>query len=257
MGHKPVMAQHKDYFSGQDHAKLYAAFRPVYPENLYRFIFAHLNGRSAAWDCATGSGQVAEYLSHHFSQVQATDISQQQIANAYQAPNITYAVAPAEKTPFPDHHFDLITVAQALHWFDTDAFYTEAKRVLKTDGLLAVWGYALCKVSDPIDAIFLDFYQHTVGPYWDSARRLVEEQYRSVPFPFKKIEAPAFYIRTIWTLDQYTGYLSTWSATQKFIQQNSFDPVPALIPKLAKYWPKTEQKEVRFPIFLKLGQPPH
>lgn len=251
------MAQHKDYFSGQAHAKLYATFRPVYPENLYRFIFAHLNGHTAAWDCATGNGQVAEYLSHHFKHIQATDISQQQIANAPQAPNVTYTVAPAEKTTFPDHQFDLITVAQALHWFDTDAFYTEAKRVLKPDGLLAIWGYALCKVTDPIDAIFLDFYHNTVGPYWDSARSLVEEEYRSIPFPFKKIEAPSFSIKARWTLDQYTGYLSTWSATQKFIQEKGFDPIPARLPQLAKHWPQNEQKEIHFPVFLKLGQPTH
>jgi SAM-dependent methyltransferase len=251
------MAKHKDYFSGQAHAKLYAAFRPVYPENLYHFIFAHLNGHTAAWDCATGNGQVAELLSRHFKQVQATDISQQQIANAHQAPNIVYTIAPAEKTAFHDHQFDLITVAQALHWFNTDAFYAEAKRVLKPDGLLAIWGYALCTVNDPIDAIFLDFYRNTVGPYWDSARRLVEEEYRSIPFPFKKIDTPSFHISTLWTLDQYTGYLSTWSATQKFIQEKGFDPVPAFIPHLAKHWSPNEQKEIRFPIFLKLGQPGH
>jgi SAM-dependent methyltransferase len=251
------MAKHKDYFSGQAHAKLYATFRPVYPENLYSFIFSHLKDRVAAWDCATGNGQVAEYLARHFKQVQATDISQQQISNAHQAHNITYTVAPAEKTSFQDHRFDLITVAQALHWFNTDAFYAEANRVLKPGGLLAVWGYSLCQVNAPIDAIFLDFYHHTVGPYWDSARRLVEEEYRSIPFPFRKIDSPPFHIKTLWTLDQYTGYLSTWSATQKFIQEKGFDPVPSLIPQLARHWARGEQKEVRFPIFLKLGQPIH
>jgi SAM-dependent methyltransferase len=249
------MPEHKDYFSGQAHARLYATFRPAYPENLYRFIFAHLNGRTTAWDCATGNGQVAEYLSNHFNQVYATDISQQQIANAYQAHNIAYTVAPAEKTSFPDHQFDLITVAQAMHWFNADAFYPEAKRVLKPNGLLAVWGYARCKVTDPVDTIYLDFYRNTVGPYWDDARRLVEDEYRSIPFPFKKIDAPAFSIKVMWTLDQYTGYLSTWSATQKFIKEKGFDPVPNLIPRLAQHWPANEQKEVRFPVFLKLGQP--
>jgi SAM-dependent methyltransferase len=251
------MAQYKDYFSGQAHAKLYATFRPVYPENLYRFIFAHLNGHTAAWDCATGNGQVAEQLSQHFKQVYATDISQQQIVNAHQAPNITYTVAPAEKTGFQDHQFDLITVAQALHWFNSDAFYNEARRLLKPNGLLAVWGYSLCKVNNDIDPIFLDFYRITVGPYWDAARRLVEEEYRSIPFPFKQIDAPTFTIKVTWTLDQYTGYLSTWSATQKFIQEKGFDPIPTLIPSLTKHWPPTDQKEVRFPIFLKLGHPTH
>lgn len=252
-----TMSQQKDFFSGQAHAKLYATFRPSYPDDLYRFVFDHVKTYDTAWDCATGNGQVAGYLARHFKQVQATDISQQQIANAETAGNIIYSVSPAEKTSFPAHHFDLITVAQALHWFNTDAFYSEANRVLKPHGWLAVCGYALCQVTEPVDAIFLDFYHNTVGTYWDSARRLVEEEYRSIPFPFQQVASPTFNIRVHWTLDQYTGYLSTWSATQKFIRDKGFDPVPALLPRLETHWPRHEQKEVRFPVFLKLGQPIH
>jgi hypothetical protein len=90
----------KDYFSGQ--SKIYAAFRPTYPQELYQFIFQHLKNRSAAWDCATGNGQVARYLSEHFETVYATDISRQQIDNAFQANNIHYSVSKAEQTSFPD-----------------------------------------------------------------------------------------------------------------------------------------------------------
>src|SRR4051812_9215876 len=128
----------KDFFSG--HAKLYATFRPDYPEELYQFIFAHLSQKSTAWDCATGNGQVAQYLSKHFAKVYATDISHQQLESAHRADNIFYSVSPAEKTPFHDDQFDLITVGQALHWFNLNEFYTEVKRIGKNNSLLAGWG---------------------------------------------------------------------------------------------------------------------
>ncbi len=240
----------KDFFSG--HAKLYAAFRPSYPKELYQFMFEHVKEFDAAWDCATGNGQVAQYLSPHFDKVFATDISQQQLDNAFQAENILYSVLPAEKTNFPDKQFDLITVGQALHWFDLQQFYTEVRRVAKPDALLAVWGYSVCSVNPAIDEFFLDFYNNIVGPYWDSARKMVEEEYFNVPFPFQQIQTPKFSLEVEWTLEQFAGYLSTWSATQKYIKDNNHDPVPEIIRKIATEW--IGKKIVSFPIFLKFGR---
>src|SRR5690606_15220432 len=119
----------KDYFSKQ--SKAYAAFRPAYPPELYDFIFQFISNRSDAWDCATGNGQVARYLAEHFDKVHASDISAQQVSNAFIADNIFYSIAPAERSGFPDRQFDLITVAQALHWFDLPSFYGEVKRVAR------------------------------------------------------------------------------------------------------------------------------
>lgn len=241
----------KDYFS--NHSKIYATFRPTYPEALYHFIFQHLKNKGTAWDCATGNGQVAQYLSKHFAHVYATDISQQQLDNAFPEDNIHYSVSPAEKTPFDHQQFDLITVAQALHWFNRDQFYTEVKRIGKPGSLLAVWGYALLYINPVIDEIILDFYTNTVGPYWDDARRLVEQEYKTVAFPFEEIIAPPFSIDVYWTLEHLTGYLESWSATQKFIKQNAINPVDAVAENLRKHWPTGETKMVSFPIFTRLG----
>ena len=244
--------ERKDYFSSQ--SKAYATFRPSYPDELYQFIFRHMKSRSTAWDCATGNGQVAQSLANNFERVYATDISEQQLKNAFVAKNIFYSVAPAERTNFADNQFDLITVGQALHWFDLPRFYEEVKRTGKPDGLLAVWGYALLSVEPPIDEMFLDFYNNTLGPYWDRARRLVEDHYKNIHFPFDEIECPDFYIRTEWTSEQFTGYLSSWSATQKYIRNHGRDPVQAFAEKLNPLWKTGEQKQVSFPIFLKLGR---
>src|SRR4051812_11083256 len=178
----------KDYFS--DQSKIYAAFRPTYPDELYQFILSHLKHRDAAWDCATGNGQVAQHLARHIHKVYATDISQQQINHAYKADNIEYSVCKAEQTAFAKNQFDLITVAQALHWISTEEFYQEVRRTARPGALLAIWGYSLLSIDRALDLLFLDFYHRIVGPYWDEARKLVEEEYRSIPFPFQEIPAP-------------------------------------------------------------------
>lgn len=241
----------KDYFSTQ--SKAYAAFRPTYPQALFEFIFKHLNGKTDAWDCATGNGQVAQYLADHFDAVHATDISQQQLDQAIKKKNIFYSLSSAEKTPFNDNQFDLVTVAQALHWFDRDAFYKEAIRVGKPGGILAVWGYAFLYVDPVINSLITGFYTDVVGPYWDKARRLVEDEYRSILFPFEIIEAPAFSIKVEWTINQLSGYLSSWSATQKFIKEKGYDPVEPFVTSIQKHW-STRSKPIEFPVFAKIGR---
>lgn len=248
-------ASHKDLFSTQ--ANVYAAFRPTYPKELYEFIYGNLSAKKKAWDCATGNGQVAGYLADHFKEVHATDISQQQLNNANKKENIFYSVSPAEKTNFANHDFDLITVAQALHWFDRDKFYDEVRRVAKPDSLLAIWGYALLYVEPRIDDIIMNFYKNVVGPYWDEARRLVEEEYSSLSFPFKEIQSPKFYITATWTLNHLTGYLESWSATQKYIKSTGHNPLPDVLAQLEQVWNpdnyrEGDNKTIRFPVFLKL-----
>lgn len=243
----------KDFFSGQ--SKLYATFRPVYPETIYQFIYQHLNGKSTAWDCATGNGQVARELAKHFGQVFATDISAKQLEHAHKADNIFYSVSSAEKTDFHDHQFDLITVAQALHWFNVDGFYKEVNRVAKENALLAVWGYGNCSIADQkVQDLFLDFYHNVVGPYWDDARRHVENGYQEIPFPFQLIKAPEFSIQLHWSMNDFLGYLSTWSATQKYIKETGNDPVEEYSTEFKKRWPANEIKQVTFPLFFKLGK---
>lgn len=240
----------KDYFSG--HSKLYVTFRPTYPDALYEFIFRHVNQFDKAWDCATGNGQVAHVLAKHFEQVYATDISSEQIKHAHQVKNIIYNVEPAEQTSFANNQFDLITVAQALHWLNPEDFFREAMRVAKPGSILAVWGYANCFVNSEIDKHIAYFYQHIVGPYWDKARMLIEQHYQPISFPFEEIPSPPFQIQVNWNLEQFAGYITTWSATQKFINKNGFNPVTEMISKITPLW--GINKTVTFPLFLRIGK---
>ncbi len=243
------MNQGKDLFS--NHAQQYATFRPTYPKALYDFILGHVKNKSMVWDC--GNGQVANDLSPYFERVFATDLSAKQIENAIPGKNIEYAVSKAEQTSFQDSAFDLVTVGQALHWFDLPAFYKEVKRVSKPDALLAVWGYSLLSISPEIDPIVSHFYTHIIGPYWDRERKLVDDQYQTIPFPFEEIKTPDFEFSFHWTFDHFFGYISTWSSVQKYIREKSENPVDKLRSDLKPFW-QNEEEKVTFPLFLRLGR---
>ena len=240
-----------DRFSG--HADLYAQYRIDYPAELYAFVLSQVSTRQRAWDCATGNGQVAGVLADYFTHVEATDISQAQLNQAIQRPNIRYAISGAEKTPFADASFDLVTVGQALHWFDVPTFNAEVGRVLKPGGVVAEWGYGLNQVGSAIDELVLDFYQNQVGAYWDTARRHTEDEYAQLPFPFAGVQQTAFVIRRVWSGERFLNYLRTWSSVQNYILQHQLDPVDRLSEQLIRVWGPGE-REVRFPVFLRLGR---
>jgi len=240
-----------DRFSG--HADLYARYRIDYPTDLYDFVLTFVAGRERAWDCATGNGQVAGALAAYFQEVEATDLSASQLAQAIPADNIRYQPSPAEQTPFPDQHFDLITVGQALHWFEVEAFHREVQRVGRPGGVIAEWGYGLNEVTPEIDRIVRQYYQDIVGPFWDSMRRHIEDEYAQLPFPCADARYGRFTVRRTWDSDWLLNYLRTWSAGQKYQQAHGHDPVDLIADELKQAWGDGE-REVRFPVFLRLGK---
>jgi ubiquinone/menaquinone biosynthesis C-methylase UbiE len=241
----------KDNFSAQ--ADVYAKYRPHYPPELFDFILSKLSSRESAWDCATGNGQTAKELAPYFKKVAATDISEKQLANAPRLPNIIYSVQPAEQTNFEDNSFDLVTVSQALHWFNFNLFYKELNRVTRPGGWFAAWMYGGMTISAEIDALKRHHHDVTLGEYWDPERKLVNDNYETIPFPLQEISCPAFNMSYQWTLDEFKGYLNTWSALQKFIAVNQYNPVDGLMDQIRPHW-KTERMTVSFPINLRMGQ---
>ena len=243
----------KDLFSQQ--SDLYARYRPGYPAELFEYILRYVPDRHAAWDCATGTGQAAQVLANEFKIVHATDISSKQIENALPAANIHYSVGSADKTTFRDQSLDLVTVAQAYHWFDFESFALEVHRVLKKEGIIAIWGYSLVTSENQnIDGIIQSFYTGTVGPYWDAERKYVDEQYRTVPFPYEELPSNTFSIQKEWTLEDLAGYINTWSSVQHFIKARAFNPVDELVTALRNSWPEKELVNFTFPLFLRLGR---
>ncbi len=238
----------KDNFSKQ--AKLYATFRPHYPQALYQFIYDRTRATHTAWDCATGNGQVAKMLSHKFEKVFATDISEAQLKQAETKHNIYYAIGSAESSGI-NTKVDLITVGQAIHWFDLDKFYNETLRLAKAHTILSYWGYGLVRVNKEIDKLFDHFYYEITRPYWDPERKLIDNKYSGINLPLKGKIAAEFVYKANWTLAHFCGYLSSWSAVQKIINKNNINPVDELQLALAPHW--KNDLEVSFPIFLTLG----
>jgi ubiquinone/menaquinone biosynthesis C-methylase UbiE len=242
----------KDNFTLQSNK--YAKYRPAYPPHLYNFLFSLVEDKQAAWDCGTGNGQVALTLSKFFDKVYATDISEQQIKNAVQQDNVFYSVERAESTLFGDNSFGLITVAQAIHWFDFDSFYKEVNRTLRHNGVLAVIGYGLVRIDNGTDQVIDNFYQNIIGPYWDKERKYIDENYQTIPFPFNEIKGPVLKNTFEWTLEEFTGYLETWSAVQHYIKAKNEDPVQLISGDLEKIWTEGTIKEVQFPILLRVAK---
>ncbi len=230
----------------------YSRFRPGYPQDLFKFLKAEISCFDNAWDCGTGNGQVAVPLSRMFRTVYATDISTKQLQHAPARENILYLRQPAAQTSFEPEIFDLITVGQAIHWFDFDRFYSEVYRTLKQDGLIAVMGYGLLSTDNETQKLIHDLYYNIVGPFWDPERKFIDDNYATIPFPFTEIPGPAFETTLKWSIHQLTGYLKTWSAVQHFKKKKGYDPVEKIIPKLEKSYGNSGK--VLFPILLRMGK---
>ncbi|MBD2766635.1 class I SAM-dependent methyltransferase [Hymenobacter sp. BT664] len=240
-----------DRFSAQ--AADYARYRIDYPAALYEWLLPQVGRRARAWDCATGNGQVAVVLADYFARVDATDLSENQLAQAVPRSNIHYQPARAEQTPFPDQHFDLITVAQAVHWFEPAAYHQEVRRVSRPGAVLAEWGYGLVRVSPEIDPLIEHFYRATMGPYWDANRWHIDDEYARIPFPGTEVQRAHFAVRRRWSAEWFLQYLRTWSSVQKYHKQHGEDPVGALAEEVSRRW-QAGEREVIFPVFARAGR---
>ncbi|OBY74200.1 class I SAM-dependent methyltransferase [Acinetobacter gyllenbergii] len=239
----------KDLFSA--HSKLYQQARPTYPHSLIHSLVKQLNGFACAWDCGAGSGQLTQLIAPYFQQVVATDLSQNQLDQAPVFANVQYLQQAAEHSIFPDQYFDLITVAQAIHWFDFEKFYAEVRRTLKADGIFAVIGYGLIQLDGTdLNQRIDQLYHHTLKGFWDAERRYIDELYQTIPFPFEEISMPQFQIKLSWTGPQLWDYLNTWSAVKHYQDQQHKSPLLSLQGLLQQQ----QSIGVTFPILLRVGR---
>jgi|SRR5258708_15211707 len=228
--------------------------RPRYPASLFAWLAAQTQAHARAWDCGTGSGQAAQSLAPLFVDVLASDPSYAQVSHAARVSNVAYAVMTAESAAIGDRTVNLVTVAQALHWFDRERFFAEVRRVLVPGGVVAAWTYKLLSVAPEIDAILKAFYSDTVGPFWPPERALVDAGYRSILFPFREIEPPTFVMEAAWTLGHLRGFLDTWSAVTRYRKARGTDPVAGVIDELAGMWGRPDvTRRVTWPLELRVG----
>lgn len=243
----------KDHFSG--HAGAYAAARPTYPDALFEWLATLAPRTSTVLDCGCGNGQASVALATRFAKVIAIDPSPEQVANAAAHPRVEYRVAPAEASGLADGEVGLVTAAQAVHWFDHAAFAAECRRVLVPGGAVVVWCYGVNRIAPAIDAITRRLYEELTAPYWMPERRFIDEELKTLPFPFAPIEAPAFQMTLRWTLPQYLAYLRTWSASKQYESAEGRDPVALLEPEFTAAWvDSAATRGVEFPLYLRAGR---
>ncbi len=238
-----------DHFSTR--SELYARHRPAYPAALFKYIAGLCERQDRAWDCATGNGQAAVALSHYFEHVVATDASADQVAAAISQAGVSYAQARAEDSGLSAASVDLITVGQALHWFEHERFFAEARRVVVPGGILAAWCYERCCVDRDCDAVINELFSAILDGFWPAERHLIEEGYRSIRMPGIEIPAPAFDMRLDWRVDDMLGYLRTWSACNRYQAQHGEDPVAIIETQLACVWGGIV-RSVRWPLTLRV-----
>jgi SAM-dependent methyltransferase len=242
----------KDLFSAQ--SDLYAKYRPTYPPELYEYILSFVEKRETAWDCATGNGQVARVLASHFKTVLATDISENQLRHAAIAENIVYSLSPAEKTPFADNSFDLVTVGQAFHWFDAPAFCREATRVARPGAIVAVWGYISGKPAHAVEQLLHRWNYDVLSSYWEPERKHVHARYETLPFNFEIVGKRDIQIVVEWEFDELIGHMRTWSAHQNMIRKVGDAAFIKMAEEMRNAWRDGTKKPFVFNVFLKVGR---
>ena len=244
----------KDHFSAV--AADYASARPEYPDALFAWIASIAPTRAMVWEAGCGSGQASRGLAAHFDRVHATDPSAQQIAQASAPANVRFAVEPGERCSLPDASVAAVCVAQALHWFDRDAFFAECARVLRPGGVLVAWGYQDIEVPSNVAGANAGL-QDEIRDYWPPERALIDAAYAGFAWPFDRVAAPAFELQVLWTLPRLLGYFSSYSATRRCRDATGRDPVAAHAPALAAAWGDPEApRALRWPMFVHARRKP-
>jgi SAM-dependent methyltransferase len=242
-----------DHFS--HHARHYLAYRPQYPDALFSYLSSLVAEHDLALDCATGNGQAALNLTPHFRSILAIDASPQQLALAPSHKQIIYIVALVDRTPLPDGSVDLLTVASAFHWLDFPRFYAEMRRVAKPGGILACWGYKRPSLTPEIDAVVQRFDDEVLRDYWLPETRLAVEGYRTIPFPFDEIATPPFRMTHDLNLDRLKGFLGTWSASLRYLDQNGQEPIDEIRDELTEAWGDPQrERQVGWDLHMRVGR---
>jgi SAM-dependent methyltransferase len=193
-------------------ARRYAAGRPYFHPLVTAQLraFTGVPRFARGLDVACGTGQSARALAEICEAVEAVDVSAEMIGEAEVHERVTYQVASAERLPFEEGAFNLVTVGLAFHWFDQAAFLQEAARVLKRHGWLAIYTHGFNgEMSERAD---FPQWAHEVYPkrFPQPPRRAFGVSAELVrPYEFELAGDEKFSNEEGMTAEQLTGYLLT------------------------------------------------
>ncbi|MBL7663301.1 class I SAM-dependent methyltransferase [bacterium] len=236
----------------------YAIHRPRYHRELFQWLASISPSNRCAWDCATGAGQAAVGLAEFFDIVLATDINKEQIDHAEPHHKIQYSVSPAEQNDFKSQSIDLITVACGVHWFDRKQFFETAKRLLIPKGVIAVWTYKWPWTnSKEVDRVLAKLKDTILENYWPQESKLYFSGYADIDFPFEEIQVPPFTLECDWQVEDLIGFISTWSAVQRYLRVNGKSPIELVKADLIAAWKSSPPKlPLELPLYFRVGYSP-
>lgn len=234
----------------------YGVFRPDYPPGLADHLAACAPTTRCAVDVGCGTGQLTLQLARHFDRVIGLDAGRDQLRHAPAHPRIGWRCAQAESMGLDKGCADLIAAAQAAHWFDLSAFYAQVREAAAPGAVLALVSYGSMRLDDAVlDARFRRFSDHEAGPFWPPERRLVEQGYAALPFPFAEIPAPRLSIRRDWRLAEVLGYVATWSAVRRLREAGRSAVLDGFAVDLAGLWGDPDRRRaVTWPLAMRLGR---
>jgi SAM-dependent methyltransferase len=122
----------------------YEASRPDYPEAFFQMLQERLPIGAVVADLGAGTGLLTRDLLSHLFRCVAIEPDAAMLAVADQrlsgVPGYRGVVGRAEEIPLPAQSVDLVTAAQAFHWFDPPRARAECLRVLRPTGFVAlIW----------------------------------------------------------------------------------------------------------------------
>ena len=210
-------------------------------------------------------------LAKIYKNVIATDTSPKQLEFAIKLPNIRYQLTPPtmsitelEQNVATQSSVDLVTIAAALHWFDLPQFYKQVKWVLKKpNGVIAAWTYTMPEINESVGAVFKPFDTVDCEPFWEPQRKLVDNKYMSIDFPFEPVDGvdntgpfDQFVLEKVMNLDNYFTFIRSCSGYQTAKDKGVELLTDNVIDKFKVAWnvDGQSQKVARFPIYLRIGQ---
>lgn len=243
----------RDHFSG--HAESYAAHRPGYPPELAEALAGLAFRGRLAWDVGCGPGRLTVHLAGRFRLVLGTDASRRQLAEADPAPGVRYVRALAEEAPIASGAADLITAAQAAHWFEIERFYEEARRVAAPEASLALVTYDRPRVVEEVDGLLDRFHDMVLEGHWSPRRRHVDSRYSTLPFPFEEVPVAVPDIREEWTASPFLAYVETWSGTRALEAAGGRERIDRFREGLVSAWGGADRtRAVRWPLTVRAGR---
>jgi len=124
----------------------YSDYRPEYPKELFHYLVDELGLKAsdAVADIGSGTGKFTRHLVEIVNVVYGVEPNDEMRMEAEKRlgthSHFKSVAGKAEATGLPPRSIDVVTVAQAFHWFDSDTAKTEFQRILKPKGtVILIW----------------------------------------------------------------------------------------------------------------------